>query len=371
MALSDPRRDFDLTCWYLNLRRVAELVGIDPKAGDLKALSSISELDDQLRTLAILAHFNGRLSAWMRVAQPPTLDGLILRSELRQGMFFTHYAKYIFKGLPAVDRAMRKGGVPVPMAEGYAKLDALKPGLVSRFKFHHEHLTSSSSWSELSGQKDVLVVGVVSSVTDSEIQITPYVIAYPFISLLDRDRPSIVGERWPWGLETFVSQIAEFARVSDFDGPRSRADLDLLRVVPEAKVKQAFAEILNEPTVPKDWGGERSDLFSSVQIQGKRVAAAFAFKGPAKFHAMTVTDLGKNGDQIDRLFSEPADIMVLQHCHEITPAVRGMMRAYATRMGQLKTFCIINGFETLRILNAYDKCGLGGTYKRKALGVTE
>ncbi|WP_131116381.1 hypothetical protein [Lichenihabitans psoromatis] len=80
---------------------------------------------------------------------------------------------------------------------------------------------------------------------------------------------------------------------------------------------------------------------------------------------MTLADLGKNGDQIDRLFSEPADLMVLQHCNEITSPVRAMMRAYATRMGQLKTYCIINGFDTLRILNAYEKCGLGGTYKRK------
>lgn len=366
MAQTDDRRDFNLTCWYLNLRRVAELVGID--AGELGTLSSISDLHDQLRTLSTLAYFKGRIADWMRVAQPPTLDGLILKGELRQGAFFTHYAKYTFKGLPAVDRAMRKGGVPVPMAEGYAKLDVLKPGLVARFKFHHDHLTSSSSWSELSGQKDVLVVGIVSNVTDDEIQITPYVIAYPFISFMDPDRPSIVGDRWQWGLETFPSQIDEFARIRDFDAPRSAKDLDLLRGIPEADVKQAFAEILGEPTVPKDWGGERSDLFTSVQIEGKRVSAAFAFKGPAKFHAMTMADLGKNGDQIDRLFSEPADIMVLQHCHEITPPVRGMMRAFATRMGQLKTFCIINGFETLRILNAYDKCGLGGTYKRRSVG---
>jgi hypothetical protein len=256
-------------------------------------------------------------------------------------------------------------GVPIPLAEGYAKLDALKPGLVSRFKFHHEHLTSSSSWVELSGQKDVLVLGIAASVSDTEIQIVPSVIAYPFISLLDPDRPSIVGDRWQWGLETFPSQIGEFAKIRDYDGPRSAKDLDLLRAVPEADVKQAFAEILREPTVPKDWGGERSDLFTAVEIGRRRVSAAFAFKGPAKFHAMTMADLGKNGDQIDRLFSEPADLMVLQHCHEITPPVRAMMRAYSTRMGQLKTFCIINGFDTLRILSAYEKCGLGGIYKRK------
>jgi hypothetical protein len=35
-------------------------------------------------------------------------------------------------------------------------------------------------------------------------------------------------------------------------------------------------------------------------------------------------------------------------------------------MGQLKLFCVIDGYDTLRILNAYDKCGLGGTLKQAA-----
>src|SRR5205823_2116784 len=45
-----------------------------------------------------------------------------------------------------------------------------------------------------------------------------------------------------------------------------------------------------------------------------------------------------------------------QHCHEITAAVRGMMRAYAQQMGNLRLFCLIDGYDTLRILKAYKKC---------------
>ncbi|HEX4064019.1 MAG TPA: hypothetical protein VHY58_23645 [Streptosporangiaceae bacterium] len=44
---------------------------------------------------------------------------------------------------------------------------------------------------------------------------------------------------------------------------------------------------------------------------------------------MTVRALGKPGDQIVRLFSEPAELLILQHCHEITPSVVNMMEAYA------------------------------------------
>ena len=62
-------------------------------------------------------------------------------------------------------------------------------------------------------------------------------------------------------------------------------------------------EIINEPNVAKDWGGERSDMFSSrVAIDGTRISAAFAFKGPAQFQPMTMAQLGKNGDQIGSAF---------------------------------------------------------------------
>jgi hypothetical protein len=138
-----------------------------------------------------------------------------------------------------------------------------------------------------------------------------------------------------------------------------KSDLDALRNIPEREIKKAFAEIIGEPNVPKDWGGERSDLFSDrVRLDDKRIATALMFKGPAQFAPLTPAGLGKNGDQIDRLFSEPADLLILQHCHEITPAVRGQMRAYAQQIGKLKLFCIIDGYDTLRLLHAYKKCGM-------------
>lgn len=47
----------------------------------------------------------------------------------------------------------------------------------------------------------------------------------------------------------------------------------------EEDVKCAFAEILGEPYVPRDWGGETSDLITSrMSIGGEPVAAASAFR---------------------------------------------------------------------------------------------
>lgn len=143
MAQSDNGHDFDLTCWYLNLRRVAELVGTE--GSELRDIAAIGDMDDNLRVLATLSYFKDRLTAWMRSAAPPTLGELILNDTLREGAIFTHFSNYYFKGLPKVHQAIERGVSRPPIAEGYAKLDAFRSGLVARFRFSHEHLTSTSA----------------------------------------------------------------------------------------------------------------------------------------------------------------------------------------------------------------------------------
>jgi len=68
---------------------------------------------------------------------------------------------------------------------------------------------------------------------------------------------------------------------------------------------------------------------------------------------MTVAALGKPGDQIDRLFSEPADLLILQHCHEIRAAVVNMMETYAFDLRRPRRFMILDGADTARILKGY------------------
>jgi len=41
-----------------------------------------------------------------------------------------------------------------------------------------------------------------------------------------------------------------------------------------------------------------------------------------------------------------------------------MMRAYAQQMGNPRLFCLINGYDTLRVLQAYGKCGQTTPYVR-------
>jgi hypothetical protein len=62
--------------------------------------------------------------------------------------------------------------------------------------------------------------------------------------------------------------------------------------------------------------------------------------------------LGKNGDQLERLARTAADILVLQHCHEVTPAVISTLRAHASDYRNPRRYLVIDGYDTLRIIRA-------------------
>jgi hypothetical protein len=151
--------------------------------------------------------------------------------------------------------------------------------------------------------------------------------------------------------EVWPSQVDQFKKVVDV--PRANADMRKeVSGMSENDVKHYFASIIGEPYIGKDWGGEKSDLYSSrLTIEGVPVSAAFAFKGPGKKGKLTIHGMGKNGDQGLRLFEEPIDIGVVQHYTEIVPAVRNMLEAVSRWRNS--RYMVIDGEMTARILSAY------------------
>jgi hypothetical protein len=129
--------------------------------------------------------------------------------------------------------------------------------------------------------------------------------------------------------------------------------MNVMSKLPEAKVKEAFAKLLSEPT-KKDWGGEPNDHYSgNVTVGGRRTTAAFLFKGPTTFREMTLEMCGKRADQIYRLTKSGADISVIQHSHMIGQAVRETLRHMVHDRGRSRKYCLIDGQATYRILKAY------------------
>ena len=327
----------------MNLRRLAELLG----SAGLRAVDTPTSPIEYARSIA---YTKDRVIDWIASSRTSTIGRLIVADRLEVGSVVTHFSNFYCKGLARWRNRPVDNPDDTPLPEIYSKVDDLQqPGLRVRARYHPEHLVSNSAWATLTGQKRLFLFGLVTDVTRTRIDISPYVIA----SLVQPDEhPTVVARFLASSMEVFPDSIDAFQGMGELSYP-SKGDIEILRSASEQEVKKAFARILNESHVPKDWGGERSDFYTSrLTIGGERVTAAFAFKGPARFRPLTMSGLGKNGDQIDRLFSEPADLMVLQHCHRITSSVRATMRAFATQLGRLRLFCLIDGFDTLRILRA-------------------
>lgn len=171
--------------------------------------------------------------------------------------------------------------------------------------------------------------------------------------LLDNDQKPDFDIMW-WAsqfFENFIEDFDEFSKVSNFEMP---PDPDPMKNISENAFKTCLATILGD--VPqKDWGGETSDFFSShLNLQGKRVTGAFLLKGPHNFRPMGLNHLGKNNDQIVRLSHESAEVLFVQHCHDILPPVRETLRAFAVQPSRPRRYCLVDGRDSLRMLYAYD-----------------
>jgi hypothetical protein len=125
----------------------------------------------------------------------------------------------------------------------------------------------------------------------------------------------------------------------------------------EKKLKQGFAKIIGESGSFKDWGGEKSDLYTTrVRMGGKRLRAAIAFKGKATSGKLVPKKMGKNGDQINRLFDEPAELFLVVYGGQIDSSIVSQMQAFAMGVaigGRKVYYGVIDGEDLGRVAAAY------------------
>ena len=123
-------------------------------------------------------------------------------------------------------------------------------------------------------------------------------------------------------------------------------------------VQTAFERILEVSFHKKDWGGEQNDLYTTnVIVNGKRRSAAFLLKGNGlKAKEMKIKDCGVNGDQILRLCTSPANLLVIQYVGNISEAVISDIDGKVRQLqieGKDARYCLIDGQDTARVLRAY------------------
>lgn len=152
-----------------------------------------------------------------------------------------------------------------------------------------------------------------------------------------------------------IDDVDSFARART-----ARVDPGDYTPIAESRFKAGIAKILHESGTFRDWGGERNDLYTSrVVVSGKRHAAAFAFKGPGTSGTLTPGKMGKNGDQIQRLFKTAANVFMVQYWGQVAESVTEQMEEFAKAKsaveGTVIYFGVIDGDDSNRLLKAYPK----------------
>lgn len=274
-----------------------------------------------------------------------TIQELIIDGELQEKAIIFFEGKTRFNGIS--EAIKNKEDINKRYVNFVAKVEGIDSDAELMGKFNVNHVTNDSAYANLQKSHDVSMIARVNSISGNQIDVRPIVIAerheHPITQELNSSFRSFRYRVAPD--EIFPNMIS--AEHSDFD-------INEMKSYSEDQIKKFFAEILHEGNVPKDWGGESSDLCSTkIMLNNKRFSGAFAFKGPSKFRKMTVGIMGKNGDQGIRLFEEPVDICFVQHCHYIDSNVIKLLEALAASRNKL--YCVIDGNDTLRILKGYEK----------------
>lgn len=340
---------YKLSPLYVNGRRVTTLIGSASISFHFQESAAVPERVRQYQVCIGYAEF---LAQWLnrsrRDVAPFEIDWL--GGRVTGGRIFTMNRHLTFINAQGHRRGESLAYTTFP------ELGQDRSSLRLELPLHPAHVVAGSPGELMKGKvSDLFVCAEVLDVALNRVRAIPIFIGH---QVMQGPMEQIVGAAHG---EIHPEQIDNFSKLAKVRMP-SKEQLEALRAIPEQQVKTAFAAIIGEPDVPRDWGGERSDLISTyVRVGGKRISSAFLFKGPAggeKFRPMEVRDLGKPGNQIERLATEPVDLLVVQHCHTVTAAVRSLLRAFCNQVGYQRNYCVITGYDTFRILRAYGKCNL-------------
>ncbi|WP_122816024.1 hypothetical protein [Nocardioides pantholopis] len=336
--------DTDLEAWFLHQELVLKVLGPSLSAQISSDLSDTGHVFARARTKSILEN---AVAAAVRALEVPSLNELHHGSGPSPGQLVWVEQSMHFRGIgEAYYRSKRTGTSHRGTVWGKLATDS---NLRFEAEVNASRCTSDTGAHLMSGTSKAFMLAFVRDVNDGLVNLRAVTVGQRLVASGDQAFFGVVGDIahvWP-------QQVDQFEGVDFTRGENS--DLELMRGVGEEAVKHWFAEIIGQSDVPKDWGGEQFDLWTRfLSVDGTPLRTAFAFKGPAAFHPMRIADLGKNGDQIQRLAESPADLLVVQHCHTITSRVEHMLRTYATSPKNVRRYMLIDGYATAAILKHFE-----------------
>jgi hypothetical protein len=128
----------------------------------------------------------------------------------------------------------------------------------------------------------------------------------------------------------------------------------------ETLFKRGIQKVLGEVGKFQDWGGELNDLLTTrLRVGGRRVTAAFGLKGPGQGGILTPKKMGKNGDQVQRLFVTQADVFLIQYWSQVHESIYNLMhelaKAKSASEGREILYGVIDGKDTQALVLAYPR----------------
>ena len=335
------RRDPALYAWFLHRQLLETLL----RSEALTPRARISR-SARLRHGDHNAHAD-ELERWLRTHEVPSLASVLNKGRCTRGAFVWAETDFCWSDVAAERRAAHADPDADIRSSFHGTLDVRGGTTSVHGTFNPKRLTCSTANVELAGIRNQYILGYITNCTEGAVEIRPLTIATRLLAPCERRWDD---DRWQ---HVHPAEIDHFAGIHWHD-PLTPADLEALRHIPEAQVKQAIAAIVREPVVPKDWGGETCDLWTPrLLVNGKATTAAWLLKGPSRFAPMTIGMLGSTGDQIERLARTSAQLLIVQHCHEIRPEVHTMLRSVASDFRDVRRYMLIDGYDTLRILKAF------------------
>ena len=343
VAQRNAEPEFIIDPGYINYRYIFSVFG----TGFLNAFTQIQKQGDDWMSKRANDHYIMRmLLATCKRNALPTLGEIV--SEPHEGQLFCSIEN--LQGTQKVYTSKKDFYNQVILPFKWMKKVKLR--------INPSYFVADTGMSEQSNPSYVAIIGRIQQI-EPELILKPLLMGAP---MLDPDNvmSEEMGVAYMWYgsifYENTIEDIDEFASVRGVpDAPREEW-LPVMKQLREEDVKIGIAQILGDEA-KKDWGGETNDYFSArVHLSGRKHTAAFAFKGPGSgFSEMTLKHLGKNQDQIIRLANSEANLLVVQHCHDIGENVRTTLRHFAVTFSRQRRYCLIDGQETYKLLKTYGK----------------
>lgn len=337
MRQNDAVRDEPgLYAWFLHDQLLDALFASDGQLGSLRMRWGRRIRGDQ-------DAYTERLERWLQTHEVPPLESTVLDGTCQPGITVWTELDFHWSDVARERGAFWDGQTDVRSDFHALACIADDEQRYVHGSFNPARLTCSTSNSELRGVRRHYMLGQVASVDERRVELRPFAIATRLLPPPPRQWDSDWQRIDP-------RQVTQFA-AADWEVEVQRSELEVLRGVPEAEVKRMIADLLGEQVVPKDWGGEQCDLWTSrLLVDGRAHTAAFLLKGPAFWRPMTIKALGQNGDQLNRLADTEAEVLVVQHCNDIRPEVYSMLQRLASDYRKVRRYMVIDGFDTVRLL---------------------